>query len=220
MEYNKLLDRIKNENSVAPLLGILQLTDEEAFAHSLSVAGITSRYLTLASQNNEMEWTKEEQESIVKGALLHDIGKAFLPFGLQHSSKTLTKSELEIIKTHSLLGSVCVQNCGFDTIVNDIILMHHANADGTGYPVMNGEVFNEDNVPDYVWLVAYADRFEAMTNKRSFKASKSFPEAWQEILNLSRNGKLPYKFTRLFSEIVKQDSIFTIDEGGAINDNN
>jgi len=89
-------------------------------------------------------------------------------------------------------------------------LKHHANADGSGYPSISEEL-NESTVPDYVWIVAYADRFEAMVGDRSFKRAKTYPDAWKEILSMSRNGVLPYKFARLFSEIVKKRSILSIE---------
>ena len=89
--------------------------------------------------------------------------------------------------------------------------MHHANADGSGYPTISGNILTEENVPDYVWLVAYADRFEAMTNSRSFKKAMTYPKAWGEILRMSRDGILPYRFTRLFGEIIREKSLFHID---------
>ena len=205
-----LLEKIKSDGRVMAYLGILNQSDEEAYYHVLAVTDIVNEYLMIASENDELDWTEKECESILIGTLLHDIGKGFLPFGLQHSTKELSNIEYEIIKTHPLLGVTCIQNCKFDEIVTNIILLHHANADGSGYPSINNQIFNEKNVPEYVWLVAYADRFEAMTNTRAFKQAKSYPEAWKEILNMSRAGKLPYKFTRLFGELIRQKSIIPI----------
>lgn len=205
------IDRILKDGQVSTLLGILSISDEEAYKHAIAVSEIVDEYLVLAQENNELLWTKEECDSIITGALLHDIGKAFLPFGLQFTAKALSKYELEVIRMHPLLGIVAIKNCQFDDIVKNIILMHHANANGTGYPVINAKEFNISNVPEYVWIVSYADRFEAMTNSRSFKQAKSYPEAWKEILELSRKDILPYQPTRLFGEIVKRKSLFYIN---------
>lgn len=210
-DYSKRLQNVLQIGKVSALLGILSQSDEEAYNHSIAVAEIVDKYLHLAKEHNELEWTEEECEDILIGTLLHDIGKGFLPFGLQYCSRELTAIEYEIIKTHPLLGAATIQNCKFSEIIRNIVLMHHANADGSGYPCVGGKVFNEENVPDYVWLVSYADRFDAMTNTRSFKKAKSYPDAWKELLNMSRHSKLPYKFTRLFGEIVKQKTILPIN---------
>lgn len=209
---NPICNQILSESCIKTTLGILKLADEEAYSHSIIVAQIVEDYIALAKEENELEWSETECYSIIKGALLHDIGKAFLPFGLQYSKKHLNLYELEIIKTHPILGVVSVQNSDFDDIVKNIILMHHANADGTGYPVISGTILSENNVPDYVWLVAYADRFEAMTNNRAFKAAMNYPTAWTEILNMSRKGILPYKYTRLFGKIIREKSLLPIEQ--------
>lgn len=198
--------------SATPLLGILQLADEEAYKHSVSVAKMVDECVCIALESGELEWSALQCRDIVLGALLHDIGKAFLPFGLQHSASGLTSCELEIIRIHPLLGYVSIKNCSFSDIVKDVVLMHHANADGTGYPALDGKHFDAGNVPDYVWLVSYADRFEAMTNERSFKQAKSYPQAWKEMLLMTQEGILPYKYTRLFGEMIRRNSILPIKE--------
>ena len=91
--------------------------------------------------------------------------------------------------------------------------MHHANADGTGYPILDGQSFHLENVPDYVWLVSYADRFEAMTNKRAYKRAKDYPSAWKELLSMIGDGKMSYKYTRVFSQIIFDFSILPVKEG-------
>lgn len=221
LKYNsgtnsELYQSILQEKDVLTLLGILKLSDEEAFIHSLGVASLVDGYISLAIKNNELEWSKEMCMSILRGALLHDIGKAFLPFGLTQISDKLSNNEREIIKVHPFTGAVAIQNSEFDEIVQNIVLMHHANADGTGYPMIQNKILKIDNVPDYVWLVIYADRFEAMTNSRHYKhGAKSYPEAWKVLLQESREGRLPYHFTRLFGELVRKDSLQKIDmEGG------
>ena len=208
----KMLDDALQMGRVSALLGILNLSDEEAYRHAISVAETTEEYIELAKKTGELEWSEKQCVEILTGALVHDIGKAFLPFGLQYSAKKLSTYEQEVVRMHPILGIVAVKNCEFSEIVENIILMHHANADGTGYPSFSEQIFNLENVPDYVWLVSYADRFEAMTNTRSFKKALSYPEAWEEILRMSRMEKLPYKFTRLFSEIIKNKSILPIEE--------
>lgn len=209
---------LMENGSVKALLGSLRLSDEEAYLHSLEVAKIVEACLNELDKMGENEWTREECDQILMGALLHDIGKTFLPFGLQHASKALDKYDRAIIQMHPILGYEAVKNCEFPEIITNIILLHHTHADGTGYPQLDGKCFTEHGengttpIPDYVWLVAYADKFEAMTNKRSYKQAKDYPTAWKELLKLIRDDKLAYKYTRVFFRVVTEHSILPIKE--------
>lgn len=199
-----------SDSGVNSLLNILKLQDEDAYNHSIEVAYLTSLCLEEMVNKNECEWYGEQMTEIVKGALLHDIGKIFLPFGIQNSEKKLDSYMAEIMKTHPLLGFLSVRENKYSNIVEHIILLHHANANGTGYPINleNGQVYTEDNVPNYVWIVSYADRFDAMTSSRKFKSSKSYSEAWDELNKMRVSNILPYKYAKYFHSVIKKLNVF------------
>ncbi len=233
---DRLLEEAASDKTIAMLRGTLKQNDEEAYEHCTAMAQIVAQCISLSEkdileQSDNSDYNHTKQVETVKGALIADIGKAYLPFGLQHMHNKLEAEEKEIIKMHPLTGKVAIKSGGFSKIVNDIVLMHHANADGTGYPVVEGKIYVDaetyrnkletkredadeiDNlhvVPDYVWIVAYADRFDAMTSKRAFKfMQKSYTEAWANILEDIQNNKLPYKYKRIFGRFVDMNTIST-----------
>ena len=206
---------IEEYGRINALLSILKLNDEEAFDHCIEVAKITRRYLTIEEGLKSFApRSQDEVVDIIKGALLHDVGKAFLPFSLQSSSKRLTPPELEVVKMHPVLGIVATQGCEFSDTIKDIILLHHCNYDGTGYPTKDSEIFpkryasSPDDIPSYVWIVAYADRYDAMIHKRAFKEPKTLKEAWDEFQRLHFEKKLPYQPIEVFRILMSQDDIF------------
>lgn len=204
------LDHVMNIGRVKALLGVLKLSDEEAYNHSVDVAKIVEMYLEEEEKSGQKR-SEEEKRSILVGALLHDIGKGFLPFGLQYSTRTFDNIELEIMKMHPLLGAVVIKNCEFGEIIENIILMHHAHLDGTGYPRMNNMAYGTDiEVPEYVWIVSYADKLDAMISRRSFKRQKSLSEAWNALVSISRDGKLPYEHLGLYKQIISKMDIFRV----------
>lgn len=212
---SELFQNVFQQEHIISLLGVLKLSDEEAYTHSINVAKYVDKYLTILNEWGEQTYSKDEQEQILVGAFLHDIGKAFLPFGLQHSTKSLSENKRSIIRMHPLLGIVAIENCKMSDIVQNIIYLHHENADGSGYPSKESIEhirigYCEDDVPDYVWIVSYADRFDAMTTHRAFKTALNYKEAWQEILKLSETNKLPYRFRRVFYEVIKRESIIPL----------
>ena len=153
--------------------------------------------------------TEDEKINIITGALLHDIGKAFLPFGLQYSKRKFTDIENEVVKTHPILGATAVQNCNFEQSVKNIILMHHALLDGTGYPALQGKNYGTDiEVPEYVWIIAYADKLDAMISYRNFKNQKKIEDAWTTLVNMSKNEQLPYENLFIFQQVVSEMDIF------------
>lgn len=211
-----MTDRVRkmmDVGRVKALLGILKLSDEEAYNHSLDVANIVNCYLIEEEIQNLAQRTEDEKVFIVTGALLHDIGKAFLPFGLQYSSRRFNEAEIEIMNTHPILGSVAIKNCEFGEIVNDIIMMHHAAYDGSGYPRIANKAYGTDiPVPEYVWIVAYADKLDAMISRRNFKKQKNLKEAWTSLVMLSKEGILPYEPLDLYKKIIQDLDIFKGDE--------
>lgn len=204
------LSAAKADTGVNALLNMLRLQDEDAYSHSDQVAYLTSLCLEEMVKKNECEWYGEQLTEIVKGALLHDVGKIFLPFGIQNSEKKLDIYMSEIMKSHPLLGYLSVRDNGYSDIIKNIILLHHENADGSGYPLNleTREKYTEENVPGYVWIVSYADRFDAMTSPRKFKPSKNYNEGWDELNNLRVNGVLPYKYAKYFHSVVKNLNMF------------
>ncbi len=197
------------EGEIKALLGILKISDPEAYNHSVVVAEIVEEYLRQEEKHKKKKRVEEEKRQIVTGALLHDIGKAFLPFGLQYAHRSFNDMEREIIKMHPLLGVVAVRNCEFSKIVIDCILMHHALLDGTGYPTINSKDYGKDiEVPEYVWIVAYADKIAGMIEPRRFKDPMKIPDVWEEINRMERDKKLPYEFITIFNYVLKEMDIF------------
>lgn len=209
MQRNNLLNEVMQMGRVKANMGILKLSDEEAYNHCVDVAMLTQSYLEIEMSIDFKKRTDEERKDIIAGALLHDIGKAFLPFGLQYSTGTFSAEEREIMKMHPILGYVAIQNCEYNEIVNNIVLMHHANMNGTGYPKMGEKAYGTDiEVPEYVWIVSYADRLDAMISKRTFKRQKSLNEAWKVLVDVSKNNELPYDPLLIYKEVIRDMDIF------------
>lgn len=201
------------DGRVLSFLNMLKTSDDETYGHSKDVAYLTAMCLEEMMDVGECEFTEEECVEITKGALLHDIGKAFLPFGIQHSSKQLDIYTQEVVKMHPLLGYIVLKESTLSDIVKNIVLYHHENADGSGYPknMESGKDCTEDNTPPYVWIVSYADRFNAMTSIRKFKFSMAYKEAWNELNKLRINGKLPYKYAAYYHRAIRKLDIFEGD---------
>lgn len=119
--------------------------------------------------------------SVVKGLRLtgyvHDLGKISTPAELLTKPSRLTRTELELIKTHAQAGYEVLKDVNFPWPVAEVILQHHERLDGSGYPrkLKGEEIILEARI------VSVADVVEAMASHRPYRAGLGIDRALEEI---------------------------------------
>jgi HD-GYP domain-containing protein (c-di-GMP phosphodiesterase class II) len=123
------------------------------------------------SQAENLGFTGEQLHAIGIAALLHDIGKIFVPDEILNKQGVLNTEERRIIETHPVKGARYLM--GIDGIPKLAILAaleHHQKFDGSGYPSMKGGW--TPNITSQ--LITIADVFDAMRSRRSYQ--NAFPQ--------------------------------------------
>jgi len=123
---------------------------------------------------------------IIKGALLHDIGKVGIPDKILLRNKKLSSEDFEVIKTHAKRGADAIQNALKDVdkpvevleVARDIAHWHHEKWDGSGYP----DGLKGAEIPISARIIAVADVFDALTSRRVYKEAFPVLEA-KKIIN-------------------------------------
>lgn len=143
--------------------GMLHLVfdyDECTYTHSKNVT-----LLALLAAIG-MQYSVRELQIIAVGALLHDIGKLQIPTRILDKPARLTPEEFDVIKKHPSIGYAMVKdNPSVSMAVKQIILQHHENYDGTGYP----RAIEHENGYKLARLVHICDVYEAMCARRPYK---------------------------------------------------
>jgi putative two-component system response regulator len=124
-------------------------------------------------------------QNVFHSAPLHDIGKVAIPDQILLKPGRLTDEEFAIMKTHTTVGARTLQEvlCRHENnklieIGVEIAYAHHERWDGSGYPRgLAGE-----EIPLSARIMALADVYDALTNKRCYKRAFSHEEACQIIL--------------------------------------
>lgn len=115
-------------------------------------------------------------------APLHDVGKIGVPIALLDKPGPLTFDEMEIVKTHTVLGHRILEGSQLPVIIcaAQIALSHHESWDGSGYP--HGLV--GEAIPFDARIVAVADVYDALVSQRAYKP------AWEGSLVVTTMQKM------------------------------
>jgi putative two-component system response regulator len=116
-------------------------------------------------------------EQIRMAALIHDIGKIYVPVEFLNKPGHLNLSEWNIVKMHPQIGCDILSPVGFPFPLHEIILQHHERMDGSGYPkeLKDSEICIEAQV------IAVADVVEAIAHHRPYRPAKGMEEAIREL---------------------------------------
>ncbi len=111
-------------------------------------------------------------------ALLHDVGKTFIPDEILSKSGMLSSEERTIIEAHPVKGCLYLMELAeIPKIVMISALEHHLKFDGTGYPAIR-----PGWKPNIVaQMITIADVFDALRSRRSYKEPKPL-DVVEEIL--------------------------------------
>jgi HD-GYP domain-containing protein (c-di-GMP phosphodiesterase class II) len=114
-------------------------------------------------------------------ALLHDIGKIGIADAILNKPAKLTTEEYELMKKHPEYGWAVLRQVPGMERASLIILHHHENYDGTGYP---GGLKGEE-IPIGSRIVSVIDAFDAMVSTRPYRQGMPFEEAERRLLAAS-----------------------------------
>ncbi len=150
-----IVDEMTSNRHILINLVDIKNIDTYTYQHSLNTA-ILSLILGI-----ELKFRKEELFPLFFGALMHDIGKAFLPSSIVNKRGNYSSEEMEKIKEHPLLGyDYLKEHYGIKSASKVVALQHHEKYDGSGYPRgMSG-----DHIHRFSRIVAIADCYDAMTS--------------------------------------------------------
>lgn len=112
-----------------------------------------------------------------RGAILHDVGKMFIPDEILCKKGTLTPQEWEIVRRHPLTGAEMITPLPLLRPSADVVLSHHERWDGSGYPHgLRGE-----EIPLAGRLMALADVYDALVCARVYKPAFGHEEVCEYI---------------------------------------
>ncbi len=125
----------------------------------------------------KMGLTGSELEDILRGVLLHDIGKMGIPDDVLLKGSVLNEAERKLIGRHPGDAYELLKSVGALKTALDIPLYHHERWDGKGYPYQ----IKGEEIPFPARMFAIVDVWDAMLSNRPYRAAYSREEALQHI---------------------------------------
>ena len=147
---------------VCKLLAEVKSHDEYTFVHTVNVA-------ILSAALGEAVGMKTDQVfDLTLAALLHDVGKQRTPLAILNKPGKLDDAERRRIEQHTVDGAATLLGCrGVPDVAPVVAFEHHANIDGSGYPVLDAGT--RPHLASQ--MVHVADVFDALRTNRPYRAA-------------------------------------------------
>lgn len=166
-------NRAINRSIVEAMEKINHVHDDETGCHIRRVAA----YCSLLAAN--LKLPQKNIRAIETYASLHDIGKIAVPEHILRKKDKLTEDEFKLIQQHTTKGWRIVQGLVLGSVAENLIHYHHEKWDGSGYP----EGLAGEAIPLEARILAIADVYDALRQKRVYKPSFSHEKACEIIIN-------------------------------------
>ena len=163
-------ERMARLRAAKNIVRFVDAKDPSTANHSETVSALA------AAIGAELGLDEATVDQLALGGLLHDIGKIGIPDSLLQAPRALTAIEFEAIQAHPALGYSLLEGLGIAPI-DEWILHHHENWDGTGYP----DKLAGEEIPLGARIIRVADAFEAMTANRPYREAQSIQYALHEL---------------------------------------
>ncbi|MDL2274232.1 HD-GYP domain-containing protein [Oscillospiraceae bacterium OttesenSCG-928-G22] len=160
---SQTVSAVQPDDIIMLFSNIIGARDEYTQGHSHHVAVIAEAIAKLVAPHLDIP-------RLVQAALLHDIGKIFVPEAILNKEGPLSNEEWEIMRRHPEEGMRLLRGSAFECMC-DAILYHHERMDGKGYYRLPGEV-----IPLEARIIAVADTFSALRTYRAYRPAKSIRE--------------------------------------------
>lgn len=209
--YTSILDGLKNDiddkdvelvASIKTLISVINAKDKYTYAHSERLV-FYSRLLA-----HKLNLSKIDTDTLVYGAYMHDIGKINISKEILIKKMPLTKEEWELLKEHPQNGIDIIKPVQSLEKIVPLILHHHENYNGTGYP---NKLKGED-IPYLARVLTVVDSFDAMTSNRPYNKRKTYKEAMDELIKFS-GTQFDAEIVKAFIQVIEEnkDSLDSLD---------
>jgi putative nucleotidyltransferase with HDIG domain len=184
-----------NGGGIRQWLEVVWSYDDVTYQHCMMVTGLAAGFA------KSLQFTEKDQKHLVRGALLHDVGKAKIPIAILNKPGRLTSEELTVMRTHAAIGYELLHaEKIYEPELLEVVLRHHELLDGSGYP----DRLAGAQINDLVRLVTICDIYAALIERRPYKEPMPPARAFNILLEMGE--KLEGALVRAFTQVAESSA--------------
>ena len=151
---------------------------ETGLVHAMCVCDLAARLA------RELKLSEEEIREVALAGMVHDIGKLKISAYIYgRKEDTMQIEETRYIRRHAQLGEQILRAEGFSKNICDMVLYHHENYDGSGYPFnLRGE-----EIPLGARILRVCDVFAALISDRPYRKAFDIDTAIRLLIDEVKN---------------------------------
>jgi putative two-component system response regulator len=179
-----------SENIIMTLTSALESKDRRTIGHVHRVASYASHLC------DKLGLSTDEKETVIKGALLHDLGMIGVP---DHLLTALPRDDEERgrVADHTRMGSSILEPMTTFRQFVPIVRWHHERWDGGGYP----DGLKGDQIPLEAQIVGIANRFDEIHHERPITEI----DAMQQLIQEAASGAFDPDLVKYFAASLNED---------------
>ena len=180
-----------SENIIMTLTSALESKDPRTIGHVHRVAAYASRLC------DKLGLSADEKETVIKGAMLHDLGMIGVPDHLL-TAEPQNDDERARIADHARMGASILEPMTTFRQFVPIVRWHHERWDGRGYP----DRLKGEQIPLEAQIVGIANRFDEIHHERPITEN----DAMQQLRDETAGGAFDPELMKFFSAAVDEDA--------------
>jgi K+-sensing histidine kinase KdpD len=150
--------------------------------------------------SRSLNLSEKEVRVIQYVASVHDIGMTKISDDILNKTLDLSSEEIQEIKDHPRKSTEIMRPLEFVELASSIILYHHENIDGTGYPMgLRGE-----EIPVGSRILAVINAYQAMKTEKPYRKELSTDEALNELIEHA-DKQFDRRIVEAFIDVVKDE---------------
>ena len=156
----------------------------------------------------ELALDKKFCYELALGGVLHDVGKLRIsPYVYGRQEDGMLVEELQYMRKHTYLGYKIIEQKGYSEIVRNMVLYHHENFDGTGYPAR----LKGTDIPLEARIIKVCDVFAALLENRPYRKAFDVNTAAQILIEEAKDFDM--KILLAFQRVIGSEEIIEEIEG-------
>jgi putative nucleotidyltransferase with HDIG domain len=155
--------------------GVVDAKSPFTYHHSMGVADVATS-IAMA-----LHLAPDRVQLVRRAALLHDLGKLAVPNTILDKAGHLTPDEWVVVVQHPRLTREILSRIASFVEIAEVAGAHHEKLDGTGYP----DQLTADQLSLEARIVAVADVYQAMIERRPYREGMSHSEAMKIMYRLA-----------------------------------